>query len=233
MKVLLYEDDKHDREILKTRINNFLSEHKYKYELDECVSSKMLLDQACVYDFLFMDIELGSENGIDLGLKIRKKHKNCHIIITSNYTKYLIDGYKVKADRYLLKPISQELFDSEMAPVFLEYYAENTTIYDEKISRYRIRLNDIVYIDFFDKNSYLVFDNGKKLKTPYPLYYWEEKLSKEYFARCYKSILVNLNYVDTIVKNDIILVNKQKVPVSRFYRKQFEEKWLENIQRML
>lgn len=86
----------------------------------------------------------------------------------------------------------------------------------------------------------MVFDNGKKLKTPYPLYYWEEKLyyweeklSKEYFARCYKSILVNLNYVDTIVKNDIILVNKQKVPVSRFYRKQFEEKWLENIQRML
>ena len=72
MKVLLYEDDKHDREILKTRINNFLSEHKYKYELDECVSSKMLSDQACVYDFLFMDIELGSENGIDLGLKIRK-----------------------------------------------------------------------------------------------------------------------------------------------------------------
>ena len=48
-----------------------------------------------------------------------------------------------------------------------------------------------------------------------------------------QSILVNLNYVDTIVKNDIILVNKQKVPVSRFYRKQFEEKWLENIQRML
>lgn len=90
-----------------------------------------------------------------------------------------------------------------------------------------------MYIDFFDKNSYLVFDNGKKLKTPYSLYYWEEKLSKEYFARCYKSILVNLNYVDTIVKNDIILVNKQKVPVSRFYRKQFEEKWLENIQRML
>lgn len=30
----------------------------------------MLSDQACVYDFLFMDIELGSENGIDLGLKI-------------------------------------------------------------------------------------------------------------------------------------------------------------------
>lgn len=136
----------------------------------------MLLDQACIYDFLFMDIELGSENEIDLGLKIRKKHKNCHIIITSNYTKYLIDGYKVKADRYLLKPISQELFDSEMAPVFREYYAENTTIYDEKISRYRIRLNDIMYIDFFDKNSYLVFDNGKKLKTPYPLYYWEEEL---------------------------------------------------------
>ena len=115
----------------------------------------MLSDQACVYDFLFMDIELGSENGIDLGLKIRKKHKNCHIIITSNYTKYLIDGYKVKADRYLLKPISQELFDSEMAPVFREYYAENTTIYDEKISRYRIRLNDIVYIDFFDNGKFI------------------------------------------------------------------------------
>lgn len=233
MKVLLCEDDKQDREILKERINTFLSKHKYKYELDECTSPKMLLDQAHVYDFLFMDIELGEENGIELGLKIREKHKDCHIIITSNYTKYLIDGYKIKADRYLLKPINQEQFDIEMTPVFREYYAENMTIYDEKISRYRIRLNDIVYIEFLDKNSYLVFNNGKKLKTPYPLYYWEERLLKDYFVRCYKSILINLNYVDTVVKNDIILVNKQKVPVSRFYHKQFEEKWLENIQRML
>lgn len=129
--------------------------------------------------------------------------------------------------------MSQKQLDSEMTPVFREHYVENTTIYDEKISRYRIRLNDIVYIDFFDKNLYLVFDNGKKLKTPYPLYYWEEKLSKEYFVRCCKSILVNLNYVDTIVKNDIGSVDKQKIPVLIFYRKQFEEKGLENIQRML
>lgn len=83
-----------------------------------------------------------------------------------------------------------------------------------------------MFVEFLDKNSYLVFNDGKYLKTLYSLYYWGEKLSKEYFARCYKSILVNLNYVDSIVKNDILLINKQKVPVSRFYRKQFEEKWL-------
>lgn len=83
-----------------------------------------------------------------------------------------------------------------------------------------------MFVEFLDKNSYLVFNDGKHLKTLYSLYYWGEKLSKEYFARCYKSILVNLNYVDTIVKNDILLINKQKVPVLRFYRKQFEEKWL-------
>ena len=233
MKILLYEDDRHDREILKARISNFLSGHKFKYSIDECTSPEMLMDIVCAYDFLFIDIELGSENGIDLGIKAKEKHKDCHVVITSNYTKYLIDGYKVKADRYLLKPVSQAQFDEEMAPVFREYYAENTTIYDEKISRYRIRLSDIVYIDFCDKNAYLVFDNGKKLKTPYPLYYWEEKLAKDSFARCYKSILVNLNYVDTIVKNDILLINKQKIPVSRYYRKQFEQKWLENIQRMI
>lgn len=81
--------------------------------------------------------------------------------------------------------------------------------------------------------DFSIVQDGLQLTEYSPLYYWEEKLSKEYFARCYKNILVNLNYIDTIVKNDIILVNKQKVPVSRFYRKQFEEKWLENIQRML
>lgn len=57
------------------------------------------------YDLIFLDIELGDYNGIEIASKIRTYNRSSIIIITSSFKKYLIDGYKIEAKRYLIKPI--------------------------------------------------------------------------------------------------------------------------------
>ncbi|MFQ9072337.1 MAG: hypothetical protein ACLR43_06095 [Faecalibacillus faecis] len=67
-----------------------------------CQNKDELLHDINHYDFLFLDIELGQENGIDLGLQLQTIQHHCHIIITTNYSKYAIDVIKYKQSVILL-----------------------------------------------------------------------------------------------------------------------------------
>lgn len=72
--------------------------------------------------YSFLDIQLNHENGIDIGLKLKHIYHDCRIIIISNYMKYALEGYKIHADRYFLKPITQELFNIEMENIIKNHF---------------------------------------------------------------------------------------------------------------
>ena len=136
--------------------------------------------------------------------------------------KYLREGYKIHAELYLLKPIHKAEFMLDMEAVVNEYFRQYSNFMDEKISFAPIYLNHILYIEALDKHSILHMSNGKQLKTPYRLKYWNEKFEKQGFIQSHKSFLVNLNHVKEINKVDIILWNDDVIPLSRNYKKLFE-----------
>lgn len=231
--ILILENIKKDREILRNRIECFFSHYEIDISIDIEQDPDKVLDKILKYDFLFLDIELGEHNGLDIGMKVKNKNKFCHIIITSKYKQYLIDGYDINAKRYLLKPISQEYFNMKMRGVLQDYYSSNLTFYDSKISENRIYYSKIVYVDYYNKYSYLIMENGLKLKSPYPLHYWNDFLKQFSFVQCYKSIIVNCDYVLSCNKDMIELETGEKIPVSRKYKSAFKEKWLESLQKSL
>lgn len=233
MKILIYDDNSEDVKHLKRCIMNFFQNIKMKYEIDVCPDSQFLENHIYDYDFLFLDIELDQENGIQLGKIVKRKHKNCHIIITSKYKKYLIDGYSIKADRYLLKPISQNQFNIDLKNVLLEYYSETISILDPRISKKRIYLNDILYIEYYDRHSVINLLNKKKFITPYTLQYWKQKLNPYSFGQCYRSYIVNCKHVVDIEKDHIFLINGETIFLSRGLKKSFIQKWLESVQNSL
>lgn len=232
-KILIYDDNMEDVIHLKSCIENFFKNKKMKYEIDVCPDSKFLEDNIYSYDFLFLDIELDKENGIQLGKVVKRKHKNCHIFITSKYKKYLIDGYSIKADRYFVKPISQKQFNIDLKNVLLEYYSETISILDSKISRKRIFLKDILYIEYYDRHSVIKLINKEKFITPYPLQYWEKQLNPYFFGRCYRSYIVNCKYVVDVENDHVLLINGEKVFLSRGLKKLFVQKWLESVENSL
>lgn len=230
LNILIYEDNINDIEILKIRTNTFLSQYHISYKIDVCPNTEFLIANIYQYDFLFLDIEVNDENGIKIGEIVKKKHRNCHIIITSGYKKYLIDGYTIKAERYLLKPFSQTYFNLQMKNVIDEYFRDSVSIYDPKISKQRIPLKKIICIEYFEKHSYLRLTNHTTLKTAYPLHYWLEKYNNHYFARCHKSFIANCIHVIDIDDDYVLLDNDSKIPLSRHFKKAFIDSWLESVQ---
>ena len=71
------------------------------------------------YQIIFLDIELKNENGIDIAEKIRKTNENVEIIFLTAFIQYAVDGYKVKAYRFLVKPVNYDDFVFQLNELFI------------------------------------------------------------------------------------------------------------------
>ena len=101
-------------------------------------------------DLLFLDIQMPELSGMELARLIPSETR---IIFTTAYKQYAIDGYKVSAFDYLLKPVSFESFQATVeraAQLFFSKKQEETTHSDRFIfvkSDYkliRVSLDDIL-----------------------------------------------------------------------------------------
>lgn len=200
---------------------------------DENKADALYLKDLLKYEFLFLKIKLENKNGIDLGIQIKEEFPNLHIILTSAFKEYLEDGYKTKADRFFVKPIQESLFKTEMKNLLLSYNQEEPVFYDSKVSNVRIPYKNIMYIENIDRYTYIDLNNHKILKTKYKMYEWLELLKNLYFAQSYKSILINLNYVNEIKKKDVVLEDGFLLPLSKHIHKSFEQKWVDFIRNAL
>ena len=232
MNILIYEDNIMDAEHLIHLINDLLDKEQIKYNIDTCPSSEFLFKNINKYDFLFLDIELHDENGIEMGKKLKTSAHNCRIIITSNFKKYLIDGYKINADRYFLKPITVDEFNVEMENELTQYNNRYKGFIDERISKNKIFFIDILYVETFDRKTKMHLVNGKTIETKLLLKEWEELLDDDMFEKPHKSYIVNLNYISSISEKELYLTSNQPIPLSRNEKKQFKERYIDAIMRM-
>lgn len=213
--ILIYDDNQKDIGQLLQCIEKFFIEVNLQYQVHICKNKPDLLQNIKKSDLLFLDMEINEENGIDIGLELQEIKHDCRIIITTSYSKYAIDGYKIHADRYFIKPINQLEFNLEMEAVIKKYIKKTIGFYDSKISNHKIFIKDILYIEFVDRKSTIHKLDGNTIITNCSLKYWYDKLNEFGFAYPYKAFLVNFEYISAFKKNEIILINNESIPLSR------------------
>ena len=157
MKILIFEDNEKELGTLLNYIESFCLSKNIIYTVDIYTNSKDFIENIYTYDLIFLDIEVQNENGIDIGIKIREYNDDAKIIFVTNYSKYLIDGYKAHADRYFLKPLNQEEFNIELENVLEDYIQKYSGFFDKKILKTKIYFNEILYIEFKDRKTYRAY----------------------------------------------------------------------------
>lgn len=222
MKILIFDDNKQDIQNLKICIQALFNELALSFHILECQNKDEVIMNIKNADLLFLDIELKNENGINIGYEIQSIPNDCRIILTTNYAKYAIEGYKIHADRYFIKPISQQEFNIEMTAIIKKYLKKYLGFYNPKISKNKIYYREIMYIEFFDRKTIIHLVNGTNISTSYPLKYWFEQLHEHGFHYPHKSFLVNLEYISAFKTHDIILINEELIPLSRHFKNEFE-----------
>lgn len=193
-------------------------------------------------DVVFLDINMPNLTGMELARLIQDQSGPLpKIIFTTAYNHYAIEGYRVNAVDYLLKPFSYEEFLRASTKVLQLHEEANNTHFqniaadDEFIflkveyQWVRISLKDICYIESLkDYVKVHLEDSQKALLSLISLKALEEKLPSSKFMRVHRSFIVSLDKISAISKNSIF-IDKIEITVGEQYKEAFKivvDKWL-------
>ena len=189
-------------------------------------------------DLIFVDINMPDLNGVDF---VRALTNRPMVVFTTAYSEYAIDGFKLDAVDYLLKPFSFADFsraaakanslyelrqgrlpaqpdsDSEATPKDREYISVKA---DYKVSL--VRIADIVYIESEGEYVRMHFCDGSTITTLFRLKNMEAALPSEQFMRVHRSYIVNLRVIRSYVRGRIFLSDTEYVPIGENYKEAFQ-----------
>lgn len=192
-------------------------------------------------DVVFLDINMPNLTGMELARLIQDQAGPLpKIIFTTAYNHYAIEGYRVNAVDYLLKPFSYEEFLRASSKVLQLHEESNnqfqTVALDDEFiflkveyQWVRISLKDICYIESLkDYVKVHLEDSQKALLSLISLKALEEKLPSSKFMRVHRSFIVSLDKISAISKNSIF-IDKIEITVGEQYKEAFKivvDKWL-------
>ncbi|MCY1723055.1 LytTR family DNA-binding domain-containing protein [Prolixibacteraceae bacterium Z1-6] len=182
-------------------------------------------------DLIFLDIQMPDLTGIEFTRILENRPK---IVFTTAYEKYALEGFKLEAVDYLLKPFSYEeflkatkrvekLYNLEKAEQKEIVEANNEFLFLK--SEYKIRrinFNEINYIEGLKDYVKVYLQNeAKPILSLNSLKSMEAKLPESKFMRVHRSFIVNLEKIDTIERSRIVF-GKVYIPVSEQYKEKFQ-----------
>ena len=181
-------------------------------------------------DLLFLDIQMPEVSGMEFA-RIIGDHTR--IIFTTAFSEYALEGYKVSALDYLLKPFSFTDFHTaaKKALTWFEMTENRSSSHhkQEKVglfvkSEYKLihlLYEDILYIEGLkDYVKIYTEEDPKPILSLMSLKSLEEELPGDRFMRVHRSYIIQQNKISSINKNRIIIAKKQ-IPIGETYRKQF------------
>ncbi len=179
-------------------------------------------------DLVFLDIRMPQLSGLEFARLIPPTTR---IVFTTAYADYAIDGYKVNAAGYLLKPVSYEQFLGEIERIMrlnprpaISAAPDNEPIIVK--SEYKLRQinkNDILFIEGLkDYVKFYVDNEPRAIVSLLNLKNLEKTLAGSPFMRVHRSYIVNLSKIRLIERGNII-IGEHTIPVSESYRPQLTE----------
>lgn len=183
-------------------------------------------------DLLFLDIQMPDLTGIEFSKMVPKETR---IIFTTAFDQYALEGFKVEALDYLLKPFdyAEFLAAANKANTWFELVKgkQQNVVSEEKeflfvksdYKQLRIKLADVLYFEGLkDYIKIWLKDNPKPILTLMSLKSLEEELPETHFMRVHRSFIVSLKNIEVIERSQIV-INKERITVSEQYKPKFLE----------
>lgn len=222
-RIAVCDDEKCFCETVKKYVENYLIKKEIPFEIDTFGSGKDLIalgKNIVKYTIIFLDVNMDEINGIKTAQKIRKYSSEIYIVFVTAYIDYSLEGYKVNAERYLLKnninleDSIYECMDSVLAK--LKHFVFKRKFVFNECER-NISLEKIVYIE--SRLHKLEFHVIEERMMTYSMYGTLNALEKELlefgFLRIHQSFLVNLRHIKKVTGYQAILNNGQMLPIPK------------------
>jgi two-component system, LytTR family, response regulator LytT len=207
---------------------------------DSAVEAMRALHAQPDVQLLFLDIKMPDLSGLELA---RVLQNGPRIIFTTAFNQFAIEGFRVDALDYLLKPFNYEEF--LRAALKAKTYFERLTpapvavppapaapalapdddylFLRVEYQLVRVALADILYLEGLKDYVKVVLKSATRpLLSLTSLRTLEEKLPSRQFMRVHRSYIINLNYIEVAGRNTV-QINGETIVVSDAYREPFDQ----------
>ena len=226
-----------DEPMARNLVESYVAKTPYLVLKQTCASAidAMELLQSEAVDLLFLDIQMPDLSGMEFSKMVPK---NTRIIFTTAFDQYALEGFKVEALDYLLKPFDYveflaaankarawfELVKGKEQPSTSSASQDKDFLFvKSEYKQLRIKLADVLYFEGLkDYIKIWLKDNPKPILTLMSLKSLEEELQENQFMRVHRSFIVSLKNIETIERNQII-INNQRITISEQYKPKFLE----------
>ena len=176
-------------------------------------------------DIIFLDIIMPLQSGIDTAKELRQSDKAVRIIFLTSSPEFALDSYEVKAQDYLLKPVTYEKVKETLTECSHTFEEEPKNIVLKTAFEYqKLYFHDMEYAEAQNKRVVFYLRTGKTVESAESLHYLEDRLClNDGFFKCHRSYLVYLPNVDHFSMTEIITKSGRSIPIARGYGKAFKE----------
>lgn len=190
-------------------------------------------------DLMFVDINMPDIDGLEFVKSLEIKPL---LIFTTAYSEFAIEGFKVDALDYLLKPFYFSEFSKAVQKAKKQFELmhlkpevpdkeDDFLFIKSEYKLVRINLNDIRYIEGMKEYVRIHLEGQKPVMTLLSMKSLEEKLPESKFLRVHRSFIVNADKITTVERFRIVFDEKVFIPVSENYKEKFtaflKDKFLE------
>ncbi len=191
-------------------------------------------------DLLYVDINMPDMNGLEFVRSIDGVH---YVVFTTAHPEFAIEGFKLNAIDYLLKPFSYDEFmkatnkvislvdlverchAAESAIAQNEAEASDKEFISVKAD-YKtqlVKVADIVYLESAGEYVRLHIEGSSTITTLFRLKNMETTLPADSFLRVHRSYIVNIKRITSYTKGRIFLDNGEYIPLGENYKERFLE----------
>ena len=220
MNILICDDGKKDMDRLQNLIKRYDEKHhiEAKFYCYENGSKLLSAIPELVPDIIFLDINMDELDGLTLAKKIRERYEDVPIVLVTAFINYALDGYKVRASRFLVKDDLDKTLPECMDDICRQIRKKKKNMLFSCVEGdVDIKLAEIVFIETTGHKSTIHLK-----EQDYHLYEsmddLESKLGAYGFIRVHQSFMVNARHVRSINNYTLTLDTgyEIKVPKARY-----------------
>lgn len=216
-----------DEPLALRQLESYISKVPFLEMVASCPDAMhaMRVLQENAVDAMFVDINMPELSGMDF---VRSLENPPLVVFTTAYSEYAVEGYKVDAVDYLLKPFGLNDFVRAAEKLRTRMEARQATVrtqddgflfFKSDYRSVRIRLAEIRYIESMSEYVKIYVDGSQ---TPVlvllSLKYLMEKLPADAFLRIHRSYIIALSRLRESSKGEVTLSDGTVLPVGDQYR---------------
>lgn len=233
LRVAVCDDDAKDLAVLTKLVERVMERLKFRFTLASFSSAAELYlkQQDSAFDLLLLDILMDGKNGMEVARQLREAGSRATLIFVTNTPDFALEGYKVNADDYLLKPVTEDTLYAVLKRTCVQH--SMILVNSGGVSQ-PLQLADILYAE--SAGHYLLIytnslPNPIRSRSSLPLLL--EQLGEQQFSRCHKGYLVALGQISQINAANILLQNGVSIPLGRKYRESMKEALVQYVEQYL